>query len=64
MADAKDSLQSAIDRVQADVENLKQQLAGQINPTDLDPISQGLADLKTSLDALDPDPSNPPPQPA
>jgi outer membrane murein-binding lipoprotein Lpp len=60
--EVKDSLQSAIERVESDVENLKNQ-AGGIDPADLDPISQGLADLKANLDALDPDPDNPPTEP-
>jgi hypothetical protein len=61
--DTKQSLQDAIERVQADVDNLRNQEAG-IDPADLDPISQGLSELKASLDALDPDPSNPAPESA
>jgi hypothetical protein len=59
LADAKTSLQDAIGRVEDDVQHLKDN-AG-IDPADLDPISQGLADLKAATDALDPDPDNPPP---
>jgi hypothetical protein len=62
ITDVKDSLTAAIGRVEEDVENLKNQSGG-IDPADLDPISQGLSDLKTNLDALDPDPSNPPTDP-
>jgi outer membrane protein TolC len=61
LADAKNSLQSAIDRVDDDVEALKQRLGDRIDPSELDPISQGLSELKSNLDALDPDPANPPP---
>jgi prefoldin subunit 5 len=53
----KESLQAAIDRVAADVEALKAQSGG-IDPSALDPISQGLADLKGSLDSLDPVPDS------
>lgn len=56
--ETKQALQDAIARVEADVENLKNRSEG-IDPSDLDPISQGLSDLKANLDALDPDPSNP-----
>lgn len=62
ITDVKDSLTAAIARVEEDVQNLRSQTGG-IDPADLDPISQGLADLKNNLDALDPDPSNPPQQP-
>lgn len=61
--EAKDSLQAAVGRIEDDVENLKSQLGDRVDPSELDPISQGLADLKANLDALDPDPSNPPTQP-
>jgi molecular chaperone GrpE (heat shock protein) len=60
LTEAKTSLHDAIARVEEDVENLKTQLADRIDPTALDPISQGLADLKAATDALDPDPANPP----
>ena len=62
--DAKNSLQAAIDRVQEDVEALKARVTDGIDPSDLDPISQGLAELKSNLDALDPDPDNPEPRPS
>jgi predicted nucleic acid-binding Zn-ribbon protein len=57
--ETKQSLQDAIARVEEDVQNLQSQTGG-IDPADLDPISTGLAELKSNLDALDPDPSNPP----
>ena len=60
LADAKDSLQGAIDRIEEDVAALKARATEGIDPADLDPISQGLAELKGNLDALDPDPQNPP----
>jgi len=63
VSDVKTSLQAAIGRVEEDVENLKTQLADRIDPAALDPISQGLADLKSATDALDPDPTNPEPTP-
>jgi len=63
MTEAKDSLQAAIGRVEEDVEKLKQDLADKIDPASLDGISQGLTDLKSATDALDPDPDNPPPAP-
>jgi len=59
IADAKASLQSAIERVEVDVEALKSKGEPGIDPADLDPISQGLADLKGSLDSLDPVPDEP-----
>lgn len=62
LTEVKDSLTAAIDRVDEDVRNLQSQSGG-INPDDLDPISQGLAELKANLDALDPDPDNPPQTP-
>jgi outer membrane murein-binding lipoprotein Lpp len=63
IAETKDALQAAIGRVEEDIENLRNQTGG-IDPADLDPISSGLADLKANLDALDPDPDNPPTEPA
>jgi len=62
LAEAKQSLQDAIGRVEDDVENLKTQLADRIDPAELEPISQGLQQLKQATDALDPDPENPPQQ--
>jgi outer membrane murein-binding lipoprotein Lpp len=62
IAETKDALQAAIGRVEEDIENLRNQTGG-IDPADLDPISSGLADLKANLDALDPDPDNPPTEP-
>jgi hypothetical protein len=61
LTEVKESLTAAIARVEADVENLKGQTGG-IDPADLEPISEGLASLKSNLDALDPDPDNPPQQ--
>src|SRR4051794_19578916 len=61
VTEAKSSLQDAIGRVEADVDNLKDQLSDRIDPSELEPISQGLQDLKAATDALDPDPENPPP---
>lgn len=61
VAEVKTSLQSAIERVEADVNALKDRADEGINPDDLEPISQGLAELKSNLDSLDPDPNNPPP---
>lgn len=64
IAGAKESLQAAIGRVEEDVAALRQKAETGIDPADLEPISQGLSDLKTNLDSLDPDPSNPaPPEP-
>ena len=61
LIEAKDSLQAAIGRIEDDVKNLQDQLADRIDPSELEPISTGLAELKAATDALDPDPSNPPP---
>ena len=60
VAETKESLQAAIGRVEEDVEALRDKVESGIDPADLDPISQGLADLKAATDALDPDPSDPP----
>lgn len=60
IADVKSSLEQAIGRVQEDVEALRARADQGIDPADLDPISTGLSELKDSLDALDPDPANPP----
>jgi len=60
MAGAQQSLQDAIGRIEEDVQALRDKVASGIDPADLDPISQGLSELKSNLDALDPDPSNPP----
>jgi septal ring factor EnvC (AmiA/AmiB activator) len=57
--DTKNSLQQAIARIEEDVQALRDKVATGIDPQDLDPISQGLSDLKSNLDALDPDPDNP-----
>jgi hypothetical protein len=59
IADVKTSLQGAIERIEEDVANLRDEVASGIDPAALDPISQGLSELKGNLDALDPDPSNP-----
>jgi predicted nucleic acid-binding Zn-ribbon protein len=60
MVGAQESLQAAIGRIEEDVQALRDRAESGIDPADLDPISQGLSELKNNLDALDPDPSNPP----
>lgn len=59
ITETKQSLQDAIARVEEDVEALRDKVESGIDPSDLDPISRGLSELKENLDALDPDPSNP-----
>lgn len=52
--EVKTSLSNALDRVAADVEALKSQ--SDIDPSAFDSVTQGLDEVKSSLDALDPVP--------
>lgn len=50
----KSSVVSAVERVEADVDRLKEEQ--DVDPSVFEPVTTGLADVKASLDALDPVP--------
>lgn len=62
ITEAKDALTAAVGRVEEDVAELRRQIDAGVDPAALDSVSQGLTDLKGALDALDPDPTFPPPE--
>jgi uncharacterized protein YoxC len=65
VAELKSSTASAIHRITEDVDHLKAVIAsGQVvTEADLTELSDSLATVKASLDAVDPDPSFPAPPP-